>query len=491
MSEETKKDDGKEVIYADGGGTSSDSTLYSSSSSVNRGGTGSAKGATIKGSKGDDVLYGGSGDDKIKGGSGNDTIYAGDGDDSATGGKGDDVIYLGDGDDIGSGKAGEDSIYGGAGDDTLIGGKDDDVLAGGEGNDLIKGGSGNDTLCGDDGKDTLYGGKGDDALYGGKGNDVLIGGSGSDSFYVGRGGGNDVVMGDKGHGSSHSSASAHASSSGSHHGSSSSKDNDTLYVEGPAEIRLHDGTVISANTGDTINLKDYATDDGTVTLDDNTKVQFDQIETIKVVDGAAVKDPEVCICFTPGTLIATPMGARPVESLREGDRVITRDNGIREICWAGQKALTSQMMALQPQLRPILIKAGSLGENLPERDMMVSPNHRMLVANERTSLYFEEHEVLVAAKHMLRVPGIERAEVAQTSYVHIMFEQHEVVLADGTWTESFQPGDYSLDGLGNAQRNEIFELFPELRETKGRESYIAARPTLKKNEAAVLFAAAG
>ena len=73
-----------------------------------------------------------------------------------------------------------------------------------------------------------------------------------------------------------------------------------------------------------------------------------------------------------------------------------------------------------------------------------------------------------------------------TTYIHFMFDHHEVVLSNGAWTESFQPGDMSLKGVGNAQRNEIFELFPELRTRDGIEDYQAARRSLKKHEAKLL-----
>jgi hypothetical protein len=73
-----------------------------------------------------------------------------------------------------------------------------------------------------------------------------------------------------------------------------------------------------------------------------------------------------------------------------------------------------------------------------------------------------------------------------TTYIHFMFDRHEVVLSNGAWTESFQPGDYSLKGLGNAQRNEILELFPELKTTEGLEGFQAARKSLKKHEARLL-----
>jgi hypothetical protein len=137
-------------------------------------------------------------------------------------------------------------------------------------------------------------------------------------------------------------------------------------------------------------------------------------------------------------------------------------------------------------LKPILVRQGSLGNGLPERDMLVSPNHRLLVANDRTALYFDEHEVLVAAKHLAAGKGIHSVDAAGTSYIHFMCDRHEVVLSNGAWTESFQPGDMTLKGMGNAQRSEIFDLFPELKTEAGIENYAAARRTLKRHEAALI-----
>ncbi|OIQ75102.1 hypothetical protein GALL_432310 [mine drainage metagenome] len=191
-------------------------------------------------------------------------------------------------------------------------------------------------------------------------------------------------------------------------------------------------------------------------------------------------------CFTPGTLIATPKGERPVEDLKAGDRIITRDNGIQEIRWVGKKAMDWKALAANPHLKPILIQKGALGNGLPESDMLVSPNHRVLVANERTALYFDEHEVLVAAKHLINNRGVHEVASIGTAYIHFMFDHHEVVLSNGAWTESFQPGDYTLKGMGNAQRNEIYDLFPDLKTVEGLETYGSARKTLKRHEAMLL-----
>jgi len=191
-------------------------------------------------------------------------------------------------------------------------------------------------------------------------------------------------------------------------------------------------------------------------------------------------------CFTPGTLIATAKGEIPVEDLREGDRVITRDNGIQEIRWVGRKDLTRAEISAQPELKPVLIRKGALGNGVPERDMVVSPNHRMLSASDETVLYFEEREVLVAAKHLTHMDGIDPVAPQAVSYVHFMFDRHEVVVSDGTWSESFQPGDYSLKSIGEAQRSEILTLFPDLKTVAGAQEYRAARRSLKKHEAALL-----
>ncbi len=191
-------------------------------------------------------------------------------------------------------------------------------------------------------------------------------------------------------------------------------------------------------------------------------------------------------CFTPGTLIATPRGEVAVENLRAGDKIITRDNGMQEIRWMGRRDLSWTDLAAAPHLKPILVRQGSLGNGLPERDMMVSPNHRLLVANDRTALYFDEHEVLVAAKHLAAGKGIHSIDAAGATYIHFMCDRHEVVLSNGAWTESFQPGDMTLKGMGNAQRSEIYDLFPELKTDAGVENYVAARRTLKRHEALLI-----
>lgn len=183
-------------------------------------------------------------------------------------------------------------------------------------------------------------------------------------------------------------------------------------------------------------------------------------------------------CFVPGARIVTPAGTSAVEDLRPGDRVMTRDNGPQEICWTGSRGLTTAELNQYPRLRPVRIPAGALGEGRPARDLMLSPNHRVLSTGDMTALHCGAGEVFLAAKHLTAQPGIRAADVPWVTYLHFMCEAHEVVLADGVWTETYQPAAGPVDGIGNAQRLEIEELFPELATLDGLAARTAARPTL-------------
>lgn len=192
-------------------------------------------------------------------------------------------------------------------------------------------------------------------------------------------------------------------------------------------------------------------------------------------------------CFTPGTAIATPKGEVLVENLQRGDRILTRDNGIQEISWIGKKRLDFEELKAAPQLRPIKIAKGAMGDGMPERDMLVSPSHRMLIVSHYAELYFGQSEMLVAAQHMMNMDGVSVSDQPYITYIHIMCENHEIVLADGAWSESFQPMDYTLKGFDAEQRDELFGLFPELETSEGVAAYGAARRTLKRREAKLLF----
>lgn len=169
-------------------------------------------------------------------------------------------------------------------------------------------------------------------------------------------------------------------------------------------------------------------------------------------------------CFTSGTLIATPTGERRVETLLAGDKVLTRDNGVQALRWVGTAKLDYARLVAEPHLKPVLLSADGLGKARPENDMLVSPNLRVLVTADRTALELEDHEALIAAKHLTNNRDIRVVTMLGISYIALICARHEVVMANGIWVESFNPADHSLNGLGNAQRCEIEALFPGLTE---------------------------
>lgn len=168
-------------------------------------------------------------------------------------------------------------------------------------------------------------------------------------------------------------------------------------------------------------------------------------------------------CFGKGTDIATPTGSVPVEALRVGDLVLTRDHGPQPVRWIGSKGLTPCVLFLSPHLRPIRIRKGALGVSCPARDLIVSPQHRVLVRSAIAQKMFGANEVLVAANQLLILDGIDIADdLVEVEYFHILFDRHEVVVSNGAETESLFTGPEALKAVSPAARDEILGIFPEL-----------------------------
>lgn len=184
-------------------------------------------------------------------------------------------------------------------------------------------------------------------------------------------------------------------------------------------------------------------------------------------------------CFTRGTKIATAVGARAIEDLQEGDLVLTRDNGLQAIRWIGSVTFSAVEMEAQPNLRPIRIRANVLGANTPEKDLEVSPQHRILVRSKIAQHMFGTDEVLIGAKHLSEVDGIDAVEDAEeVEYFHMLFDKHEIVISNGAETESLFVGPQALKSVGAAARKEILTLFPELRDPDTSEDRIPVRPLI-------------
>ncbi|QYK41782.1 MAG: Hint domain-containing protein [Paracoccaceae bacterium] len=187
-------------------------------------------------------------------------------------------------------------------------------------------------------------------------------------------------------------------------------------------------------------------------------------------------------CFVAGTQIRTPAGDRPVETLLPGDLVCTLDNGDQPLRWIGCRTVDGS-----GDLAPVLIRPGTFGTH---GRLMVSPQHRILVRDPLAELLFGETDVLVAAKDLVDGRAVRRVPSAEVTYVHMLFDRHEVVFSDGLATESFLPGP-QVETLVEAQAMaEIAAVFPELDPARGTGFPVAARRALRSHEVRALFAAA-
>lgn len=205
-----------------------------------------------------------------------------------------------------------------------------------------------------------------------------------------------------------------------------------------------------------------------------------------------VNDPHMpdaggVICFTPGTWIETLDGRRRIEGLREGDQVMTRDNGPQDIQWIGQRRMTGARLFAMPRLRPVRFRAGALGIDRPDDELVVSPEHRMLVRGPVARALFNTDEVLVRARDMINGNTINvDSQLREVTYVHLLLPSHQVVWANGVETESFHPASTALSSLSDMDRQRLLAQHPEF-ENRPDSYGTTARRALSESEAAILM----
>jgi len=197
------------------------------------------------------------------------------------------------------------------------------------------------------------------------------------------------------------------------------------------------------------------------------------------------EEPTGVICFTPGTRLETPEGPRLVEDLVEGDRVSTKDDGAQEILWIGSRRMSGARLHAMPELRPVRLRAGAIDGDCPEPDLVVSPQHRIVLKGRIATALFGTPEVLVTARDLLDDRGIliDRS-LAEVTYVHILLPRHQIVRANGVETESFHPASTDLETIGEDQRRRLLDIVPGI-DADPHLYGVAARRTLSAEEAAV------
>ncbi|MBR0657472.1 Hint domain-containing protein, partial [Plastoroseomonas arctica] len=352
--------------------------------------------------------------------SGFESIVTGTGNDSITGASGAaETINAGAGDDSFGGSTGNDSLFGGAGNNLLdfsnttasvtinlatgtsTGAFNNDSFTGFTG---VVTGSGADSLRGSAGNDSLSGGAGADTLVGGNGADSISAGNDADEIRWDRFEGNDTIDGGDG--------------------------NDIL------RISTRDFTPASlptgGNAGPAPGLNGWERISG-ITYNSPEGATYRYTPTGETLTIRNIET--VTICFYPGTMIATPNGERAVETLAIGDMVLTAEGDVRPIRWMGRQTV-STLFGDPLRVLPVRILAGALGEGVPARDLLLSPDHAVLVEG-----------ILVQAGALVNGTTILRQfDVPEVfTYHHIELQAHELVLAEGAPAETFVD---NIDRLG-------------------------------------------
>lgn len=214
---------------------------------------------------------------------------------------------------------------------------------------------------------------------------------------------------------------------------------------------------------------------------DLTIIRVNQPRPMAAAESASV------ICFTPGTRLRTEQGDIAIEDLGPGDRVLTRDDGPQEVVWTGQRRMSGARLFAMPDQRPIRIREGALGVYRPDADLVVSPEHRVIVKGAVARDLWGEAEVLVSARDLVsdRLVTVDHS-MRETWYVHLMLERHQVIWANGLEVETFHPGFMGLDHLEGGQRRSMLSLFPDLADDPFNYG-APARRMLDRAEAAILM----
>lgn len=206
--------------------------------------------------------------------------------------------------------------------------------------------------------------------------------------------------------------------------------------------------------------------------------------------GAAGAGESGVVCFTPGTRIATPGGPRAVEEIRPGDRVSTRDGGGQAVLWAGARRVSGARLHAMPRLRPVRIRAGAFGPGWPCDDLLVSPDHRILVSDAAAREIFGEAEVLVAARDLIDGRAIVTdSGLREVTYLHLLTARHEVTWANGLAAETFHPAAADTAALDPGQRTGLLAAVEGLARDPSCYGGFARR-SLSAPEAALLRHAA-
>ncbi len=188
-----------------------------------------------------------------------------------------------------------------------------------------------------------------------------------------------------------------------------------------------------------------------------------QIDAYGNITSGAITQGDSVLCFEQDVQISVPGGTCHAGRLSAGDKVICCSGDVRSIIWVGKTRFSKSDIAQNPKLRPIRIVAGALGNGCPSHDLLVSRQHRILIRSKIAERMFGQAEVLVAAIKLTELPGVYVDESSdEVTYVHLLLDSHEVLIANGTPAESLFTGPEACKVVGSKVWSKLKVFYPSI-----------------------------
>ncbi len=200
---------------------------------------------------------------------------------------------------------------------------------------------------------------------------------------------------------------------------------------------------LNVSNGDTLTFSDSGTGAGAGGIDSIIFGAAIGAGAFGIVNGNTV---QAVACFAEGTQIDTEDGWVAVEDLGVGDQVMLADGEREPIVWIGQRDVRCLSHPVPETVWPVRVSAGAFGENVPRRDLYLSPDHAVFVDG-----------VLVPVKFLINGSSIVQVQRDRVRYFHVELAEHAVILAEGLPVESYLDIGDRLD-FG---QNGVMRLHPD------------------------------